>query len=376
MIKRTLQEKIEKKFFKNKAIIVIGARQTGKTTLIKNILDSRKEKILFFNGDEADTNDILGQMTIAKLKGIIRDFKIVFFDEAQKIDNIGTVMKLIVDNFKDVQVIASGSSSFELMNNLNEPLTGRKYEFHLYPISYSELVGNFGIVEEKRNLENRLIFGSYPDIVSYPEDGEEHLKLLAGSYLYKDLLMLEQIKKPVLLEKILKALALQIGNEVSYSELGSLVESDKKTVEKYIDLLEKTYIIFRLPALNKNVRNEIKKSKKIYFYDNGIRNAVISDYRPLAKRIDQGALWENYLISERLKILSVNSSGRERFFWRTTQQQEVDYIETQYDKYYAYEFKWSPFKSGSLSKTFALAYPDHEFLTVTTENYDEFLESD
>ena len=376
MIKRDLQEQIEKKFFKNKAIIVIGARQTGKTTLINNTLDSRKEKTLFFNGDEADTNDILDQLTITKLKGIIRDKKIVFFDEAQKIQNIGTVIKLIVDNFKGVQVIASGSSSFELMNNLNEPLTGRKYEFHLYPLSYGELVANFGVVEEKRNLENRLIFGSYPDIVSYPEDAEEHLKLLAGSYLYKDLLMLEQIKKPVLLEKILKALALQIGNEVSYSELGSMVESDKKTVEKYIDLLEKTYIIFRLPALNKNVRNEIKKGKKIYFYDNGIRNAVISDYRPLAKRIDQGALWENYIISERLKILIVNSSGRERFFWRTTQQQEIDYIETQYGKYYAYEFKWNPLKKASLSKTFASGYPDHEFLTVTPDNYEEFLSMD
>jgi len=209
MISRELHVKLEKKFFKNKAIILIGARQTGKTTLIKNILDSRKEKILFFNGDEADTNDILDQLTITKLKGIIRDHRIVFFDEAQKIHNIGTVLKLIVDNFKEVQVIASGSSSFELMNNLNEPLTGRKYEFHLYPLSYGELVNNSGKVEEKRNLENRLIFGSYPDIVSNPEEAEEHLKLLAGSYLYKDLLMLEQIKKPVLLEKILKALALQ-----------------------------------------------------------------------------------------------------------------------------------------------------------------------
>lgn len=373
MIKRDIQKQIENKFFKNKAIIVIGARQTGKTTLIKTMLDSREEKTLFFNGDEADTNDILDQLTITKLKGIIRDHKIVFFDEAQKIHNIGTVLKLIVDNFKDVQVIASGSSSFELMNNLNEPLTGRKYEFHLYPLSYSELVGNFGSVEEKRNLENRLIFGSYPDIVSKPEDAEEHLKLLAGSYLYKDLLMLEQIKKPVLLEKILKALALQIGNEVSYSELSSLVESDKKTVEKYIDLLEKTYIIFRLPALNKNVRNEIKKGKKIYFYDNGIRNAVISDYRPLAKRTDKGTLWENYLISERQKFLIFKTSVREKFFWRTTQKQEIDYIETQYDKYYAYEFKWNPSKSGSLSKTFASGYPDHEFMTVTTGNYERFL---
>ncbi len=376
MINRTLQGQIENKFLKNKAIIVIGARQTGKTTLIKSMLDSRKEKTLFFNGDEADTNDIFDGPTIAKLKGIIRDFQNVFFDEAQKIHNIGTVMKLIVDNFKDVQVIASGSSSFELMNNLNEPLTGRKYEFHLYPLSYSELADNFGIVEEKRNLENRLIFGSYPDIVSSAEDAEEHLKLLAGSYLYKDLLMLEQIKKPVLLEKILKALALQIGSEVSYSELGTIVESDKKTVEKYIDLLEKTYIIFRLPALNKNVRNEIKKGKKIYFYDNGIRNAVISDYRPLAKRTDQGALWENYLISERLKFLSISSSGRESFFWRTTQQQEVDYIETQYGKYYAYEFKWNPLKKASLSKTFASGYPDHEFLTVTPDSYREFLSKD
>lgn len=372
MIKRELDTLILKKIFKEKAIIIIGARQTGKTTLINSLLSTRKEKIISFNGDEADTNDIFDLITITKLKNIIKENKIIFFDEAQKIYNIGNIIKLIVDNLKGIQVIASGSSSFELMNNLNEPLTGRKYEFHLYPLSYNELQDHFGIIEEKRNLENRMIFGSYPEIVA-KANSEEHLKLLTGSYLYKDLLMLDQIKKPVLLEKIVKALALQIGNEVLYTELAKLVDSDKKTVEKYIDLLEKTYIIFRLPALNKNVRNEIKKGKKIYFYDNGIRNAVISDMRPLAKRTDVGALWENYLISERIKLLNFKSNDREKYFWRTTQQQEIDYIEVQYGKYYAYEFKWNPLKKASISKTFTNAYADYEFKTITPDNYENFL---
>jgi predicted AAA+ superfamily ATPase len=374
MITRELDTLILKKFFKKKALRIIGSRQTGKTTLINNLLNTRKEKTIFFNGDEADTNDIFDVITITKLKNIIKENKIIFFDEAQKIHNIGNIIKLIVDNLKSTQVIASGSSSFELMNNLNEPLTGRKYKFHLFPLSYNELQNHFGVIEEKRNLENRMIFGSYPEIVA-KSNSEEHLKLLTGSYLYKDLLMLDQIKKPVLLEKIVKALALQIGNEVLYTELAKLVDSDKKTVEKYIDLLEKTYIIFRLPALNKNVRNEIKKGKKIYFYDNGIRNAVISDMRPLAKRTDVGALWENYLISERIKLLNFKSNDREKYFWRTTQQQEIDYIEVQYNKYYAYEFKWNPLKKASISKTFTNAYTDYEFKTITPDNYENFLSS-
>jgi len=373
MISRKIETSVLKKFFQKKAIMLIGARQTGKTTLIKNILAARKEQIKYFNGDEADINDIFGSPTVIKLQNIINGGRIIFFDEAQKINNIGIIIKLIVDNISDVQVIASGSSSFELMNSLNEPLTGRKYEFHLYPLSYSELKDHFGTVDEKRNLENRLVYGSYPDIAANPTDREDHLKLLTGSYLYKDLLMLEAVKRPLLLEKIVKALALQIGSEVVFTELARLVDSDKKTVQKYIDLLEKTYIIFRLPALNKNVRNEIKKGKKIYFYDNGIRNAVISDLRPLAKRTDAGALWENYLISERLKLLAYDSVDREKFFWRTTQQQEIDYIEVQYGKYYAYEFKWNPLKKVSISKTFTNAYPDYEFKTITTENYNEFL---
>jgi len=373
MINRDLSAIIENDFFKKKAIIIIGARQTGKTTLVRGILDSRKEKVIYFNGDESDTNDIFSSYTVTGLKNIIGNHDIIFFDEAQRINNIGLIIKLIVDHLENVQVIASGSSAFELLNSLNEPLTGRKYEFHLFPLSYNELILHYGSVEEKRNLEHRLVFGSYPQIVSNPDESGTLLKLLAGSYLYKDLLMLENIQKPVLLEKILKALALQIGNEVSYSELSRLVDTDKKTVEKYIDLLEKAYIIFRLPALSKNVRTEIKKGKKIYFYDNGIRNAVISDLRLLAQRTDAGALWENYVISERVKLLSISSSGRNYFFWRTVQQQEIDYIEFEYDRYYAYEFKWKCGKNASLSKTFSTAYTCQEFKTITPDNYMEFL---
>lgn len=373
MIKRDLTAVIEKDFFKKKAVIVIGARQTGKTTLVRDILSSRQEKVIYFNGDESDTNDIFSSYTITGLKNIIGNHEIIFFDEAQRINNIGLIIKLIVDHFDKIQVIASGSSAFELLNNLNEPLTGRKYEYHLFPLSYNELILHHGIVEERRNLEHRLVFGSYPEIVSNPGESETLLKLLAESYLYKDLLMIENIHKPVLLEKLLKALALQLGNEVSYSELGQLLGSDKKTVEKYIDLLEKAYIIFRLPALSRNVRTEIRKGRKIYFYDNGIRNAVISDMRLLPQRTDAGALWENYVISERIKLLNINSSSREFFFWRTVQQQEIDYIEFEHGKYYAFEFKWKSGRDSSLSKTFSTAYPDHEFKTITPENYREFL---
>ena len=373
MIERDLKKIIEKYLFKRKAIILFGARQTGKTTLMEQILEPFREETLFLNGDDADTREMFTKLNATQLIPIIRNSKIVLLDEAQRIPETGLALKIIHDNFKNVQLIATGSSSFDLANKIMEPLTGRKFEFTLYPLSFSEMADHHGFLTEKRLLEHRLIFGYYPDIAINMGQETKLLKSLASSFLYKDLLILETIKKPVLLEKILSALALQIGNEISYNELAQLLNSDKETIEKYIDLLEKTGIIFRLGALSRNVRNEIKKGRKIYFYDNGIRNAVLGNFSPLAVRTDKGALWENFIVSERFKYLGNNELDVKSWFWRTTQQQEIDYIEEWENKLRAFEFKWNPLKKVRLSKTFSNAYPNHEFKVITPENFHDFV---
>ncbi len=372
MIKRTLQPTIEDRLFKGKAILVFGPRQAGKSTLVETILKERDH--LYLNGDDADVRDILTNTTVTKLKAVVGQKKIVFLDEAQRIPNVGLTLKLFTDQIKDVQVIATGSSAFELSSQVNEPLTGRKYEFMLYPLSFGEMVAYHGIVQEKRLLEHRMIYGYYPEIVTKAGEEAELLKLLAGSYLYKDLLMLEQIKKPALLEKLLKALALQIGSEVSYHELAQTVGSDRKTVEKYIDLLEKAYVVFRLPAFSRNLRNEIKKGKKVYFYDCGIRNAIVNSFKSLSSRTDTGALWENYLMAERMKYLSYRRIDTTFYFWRTTQQQEIDLVEDNGERLAAYEFKWND-RKGDLRfpQTFIENYPGAATFVITPQNLEEFI---
>lgn len=283
------------------------------------------------------------------------------------------VLKLFTDQLKHVQVIATGSSAFELSSKVNEPLTGRKYEFMLYPLSFAEMVNAHGLLEEKRRLEQRMIYGYYPEIASKPEEGKELLKSLADSYLYKDLLMLEQIKKPVILDKLLKAIALQVGSEVSYQEVAQTINSDPKTVEKYIDLLEKVFVLFRLPALNRNVRNEIKKGKKIFFYDCGIRNAIIGDFKPVASRTDAGALWENFVIAERVKFLRYQGLNTKIYFWRTTQQQEIDLIEEGENGLKAFEFKWGKTNKAHFSQTFTENYPNSVNTVITPDNVEDFL---
>jgi len=373
MIKRDLEQILQPYLFKNKAILIYGARQVGKTTLVHSLVRQHKDQTLFLNGDEADVRDILSHASSTKLQPIIGQHKIVVIDEAQRIPETGILLKIIHDNFPGVQLIATGSSAFELANKTNEPLTGRKLEFTLFPVSFSEMVTFHGFLTEKRLIEHRMVYGTYPDIVSNPGMENKFLKSLASSYLYKDLLMLEYIQKPVLLEKILKALALQVGSEISYNELSKLVNSDRGTVEKYVDLLEKAFIIFQLRGFNKNVRNEIKKGKKIYFYDNGIRNAIIGNFLPLTSRTDVGALWENYIISERIKYNYNRDIDFNGYFWRTTQQQEIDYVEDINAELSAFEFKWNSGKKGFLSKTFAEAYPVKTFNTISPENIETFL---
>lgn len=290
MIQRQLQDVIESRIFAGKAIILIGARQVGKSTLFKMILEKHDEPTLSLNCDEPEVIQMLSQINSAELKLLIGHHRIVVIDEAQRVENIGMVLKRITDNFSDVQLLVTGSSSFDLQNKLNEPLTGRKFEYHLFPVSTGELLKSQGLLGVKQTLENRLIYGSYPDVINHAADAKELLYNLANSYLYKDLLNLESVRRPALLGKLLTALALQVTSEVSYNELAQTVGTDNKTVEKYIDLLEKCYIIFKLSGFSRNLRTELKKAKKFYFYDNGIRNAILQNFAPLSLRQDVGAL--------------------------------------------------------------------------------------
>ena len=376
MIERLLKNLIEKRLYRNKAIIVIGPRQVGKTTLLKMLVSDTKNKVLEWNCDEPDVRRKLTEPTSTELKAEIGDADLILIDEAQRVKNIGITLKLLIDNYPEKQVIATGSSAIEMSNSINEPLTGRKYEYVMYPFSCEELFNEFGEQEERRMLERRLIYGSYPEVVNNSGEERETLTELVGSYLYKDIFSFQDVRKPEIIEQLLQALALQIGSEVSYNELGRLLGLNTATVQRYIDLLEKSYVVFHLRSFSRNVRSELKKSRKIYFYDNGVRNALIGDYKPLALRNDTGALWENYIIAERLKHNAYNTFYGKSYFWRTQQQQEIDYIEDIDGVLHTYEFKWSESKHPRLTDTFAKAYPDHTFTVVSPENYQSFVKGE
>ena len=376
MIERLLKNLIEKRLYRNKAIIVIGPRQVGKTTLLKMLVSDTKNKVLEWNCDEPDVRRKLTEPTSTELKAEIGDADLILIDEAQRVKNIGITLKLLIDNYPEKQVIATGSSAIEMSNSINEPLTGRKYEYVMYPFSCEELFNEFGEQEELRMLERRLIYGSYPEVVNNAGEERDTLTELVGSYLYKDIFSFQDVRKPEIIEQLLQALALQIGSEVSYNELGRLLGLNTATVQRYIDLLEKSYVVFHLRSFSRNVRSELKKSRKIYFYDNGVRNALIGDYKPLALRNDTGALWENYIIAERLKHNAYNTFYGKSYFWRTQQQQEIDYIEDIDGVLHTYEFKWSESKHPRLTDTFAKAYPDHTFTVVSPENYQSFVKGE
>jgi uncharacterized protein len=374
MIQRSMVRSIEKKMFGGKAIIVLGARQVGKTTLINDLVLKSRNDVLSLNGDDSDVRSLLRDVNVDSLTRLIGDNKILFIDEAQRIPDVGLVIKICVDRIRDVQVIATGSSSFELSQTIQEPLTGRAWQWEMYPLSFQEMVEHTDLLTEKRLLFERLIFGFYPDIINNPKSQIDSLKLLSGSYLYRDLEGAPGVARPELLAKITRALALQIGSEVSSSEIARLVGADRLTVEKYIFLLEKAFIIFRLPALNRNVRNEIKKGRKFYFFDNGLRNAVINNFSPIHSRTDVGALWENYCMAERIKMHGAKENQILSYFWRTTQQQEIDLIEEDNQANLSvFEFKWNHGKRGKFSKTFLNAYRTMSKRTITPDNYEEFL---
>ena len=372
MVERLLYKTIENKLFVGKVIILTGARQVGKTTLLKQLL-RQKEGVLWLNGDELQVQNLFANASADRLLSEFSNSKIVILDEAQRIENIGLRLKLIADSDSDVQVIATGSSAFELANKVNEPLTGRKWEYQMFPLSFGEMVAHHGKLKEMRMLPRRIIYGYYPEVVTNDGNEVEILKLLTDAYLYKDILSWESIKHPDKLQTLLRALAYQVGSQVSYNELSQMCSMDSKTVERYINLLEQCYIIFRLPSFSRNLRHELKSSRKIYFYDNGIRNALIADYRAPEVRQDIGALWENFVIAERMKSNEYYHRWVDRYFWRTKQQQEIDYLEESGGKLHAYEMKWNPRAKASITKTFTEAYPNTEFQVITPENIADFL---
>lgn len=373
-IKRKLEETVIKHLFRQKAIIILGARQVGKSTLMNHMIDQLDQPVLHLNCDDPDVRNILTDINSANLRLLLGQNKVVLIDEAQRVENIGLVLKRIVDEYPNVQVLASGSSSLRLKSSINEPLTGRKYEYEMYPISTAELYDTLGLLSIRQLLESRLVYGSYPDVLTHQEEAKDLLRTLADSYLYKDIFELDEVRKPAVLQKILVAIALQLGSEVSFSEVARTVGSDPKTVERYIDLLEKCYVLYSLPGLSRNLRNELKKTRKIFFYDTGIRNAVLQNYAPVSLRGDMGALWENFFIMERIKYNAYKGRHVNYYFWRTTSQQEIDLIEESDGEFTIFEMKWSPAKASvKFPKSFIDAYRPKQAVVVTPENYLEFL---
>ena len=377
-IKRDIDKFLAKRMFGGKTIVIYGPRQAGKTTAVESYLEGNAlvPEVVSFNGDETSDRQLLADASAEKLRLLIGKKKILFIDEAHKVPEIGLVLKRAWDKVKGVQVIASGSSSVELADKIEEPMTGRKFDYTLMPPSFAELVSATSPADEMRCLEQRLIYGMYPDVVTHPGDEVDRLRMIGKGYLYKDILAMGEIKRPELLDRLLRALAFQIGQEVSYSELAQTVGADDKTISKYIDVLEKAYIIRKVTSYARNLRNELKKSRKIYFNDCGIRNYILGDWRPLDMRgsLETGHLWENYLVAERAKWRLVHEPETRDFFWRTAQQQEVDMVEESASGLKAFEFKWNPRKGGiTIPRTFRAAYPDTECRTITPKDILEFL---
>ncbi len=372
MIERQLKHILNKRITGSKAVVLIGPRQVGKTTLINKALENKE--YLFFTGDDPQVIDLLSKANTEQLKSIIGDHKYMFIDEAQRIPNIGITIKLILDVIKGVKIFISGSSVLDLNRQIKEPLTGRKWEYKLYPISWKEWEDHIGYLKADQALETRLIYGFYPEVINNPEDQIEILQELSQSYLYKDILAISGIRKPHVISKLVQALAFQVGSEVSYVELSQLLSIDAKTVESYIELLEKAFIVFRLRPLSRNLRNELKSKCKVYFYDNGIRNIVINQMSPIALRNDIGMLWENFLISERIKYMANNQLYANCYFWRTKQQQEIDFIEERDGNMTAFEFKWNPKRKFKFSKTFTNNY-ESKTIGINRDNFRTFVEA-
>ena len=371
MITRTITQNLITDCDNKKAIVVIGPRQVGKTTLIQKIVEDKKT--LFLNGDDPQTRLQLINANFQFLIQMVMDYETIVIDEAQRIENIGLTVKMLVDAKLNKQFILTGSSSLDLGNRINEPLTGRKWEHQLFPLSWSEIKNHYSFSNAFSRLEEFLIYGMYPEVVTN-SNKKKILLQLSGSYLYQDILELVNIKKPDLLMKLLNALALQLGSEVSYNELAKILGVDRMTVINYIDLLEKVYVIFRLHPFSTNQRNEITAKPKIYFYDNGIRNAIIGQFNPLQSRQDVGALFENFFISEKIKQLNYKGFYGKTHYWRNTQQAEIDFIEINEGEITAHEIKYNPNKKVNFTKSFTEKYHPKETLVVNKDNFWEYLQ--
>lgn len=369
MFERTIEKTIKEKINGGKAIVVVGARQVGKTTMLRKLLYDMD--YLFLDADDPSTRSLLQSPTTEQIRTFIGDYKYIFLDEAQRIPGIGLTLKIITDQFKGVQLFVSGSSSFDLGNELNEPLTGRKWEYELFPISWEEYENKIGYIKSVQQIENRLLYGFYPEVINNQGKERETLKNLVNSYLYRDILAFSDIRKPEVLEKLLQALALQMGSEVNYNEISQLVGINKVTVQKYIEILEKGYIVFKLNSFSRNLRNEIKQNRKIYFYDNGIRNMIIGNFSPLELRIDKGALWENFLVSERRKQNLYKDTFAKMYFWRTKQQQEIDFVEERNGQIEGFKFKWIN-KNTKFPQPFIDTYKA-KGLVIDRNNFREFV---
>lgn len=374
MIKRTIENRIRADFGKGKIILILGARQVGKTTLLAQIA-AKADRALMLNCDNADDRALLSNPTTTSLAALAGNKEFVMIDEAQRVPGIGLAFKMLADTVgRETQVIATGSSALQLAQGVFESAAGRVFEYRLHPLSFGELSSApSNAREETRLLETRLIWGTYPEITTSPDDARRILQSIVDGALYKDILSFGGIRKSDILMRLVQCLALQIGSEVSYGELAASVGINKATVETYIDLLEKAFVVFRLPSLAKNVRNEITKGKKVYFWDNGIRNAVIGNFSPISLRQDVGALWENYLVSERRKAIAYAQSSARSYFWRTTTQSEIDYVEEADGRFAAFEFKWNARRTSRMPVPFATAYPESPWTVVTRENYQSFL---
>ena len=371
---RILEHNIIEALKPGKVVLVIGARRVGKTVLIKKISEQYSAKHLFLNGEDFDTQVLLEKTSISNYRNLIGTNKLLIIDEAQKIDNIGNICKLIVDNISDVQVLLTGSSAFDLKNRFGEPLTGRKITFQLYPLAQSEFSQKENLIETMARLDERLLFGNYPEVWQI-EDSKariSYLKELTEDYLLKDILLYEGIRNAGKLQKLLRLIAFQIGKDVSYHEIGRQLGMGKNTVEKYLDLLTKVFVLYKVEGFSRNLRKEISKSSRWYFYDNGIRNVFAANFNPLQLRQDTGQIWENFIISERIKFLSYQMDYGNTYFWRTYDKQEIDWLEERDGHLHGYEMKWGKHKVKAPA-AWKRAYPEASFEVIHPGNYLEWV---
>lgn len=373
-IKRILQDKIVEKIEPNKAILIFGARRMGKTVLLHRIVNNFQGRTMLLNGEDYDTAVLLENRSVANYRRLFEGVDLLAIDEAQNIADIGAKLKLIVDEIQGIRIIATGSSSFDLLNKTGEPLVGRSIQFYLAAFSQKEIAQIENPLQTKQNLESRLIYGSYPEVVTMDsfERKTDYLKNIVDAYLLKDILAIDGIKNSAKMKDLLRLISFQLGSEVSYDELGKQLGMSKNTVERYLDLLSKVYVVYRVGAYSRNLRKEIVKAGKWYFWDNGIRNAIIGNFNPLAIRQDVGALWENYAIGERMKANRNEGLGKEFYFWRTYDNQEIDLIEETADSLCALEFKWGK-KSPAAPKIFMETYPNTVYSVVNRNNYEDFI---